>query len=68
MNKRKGDFHRWIIDEWNKIDCPWVRRFDERAYLRLWEHKCGKRYIIYDTTYERRRQGEWVGDKHRENG
>jgi hypothetical protein len=55
MNKRKGELHRWIIDEWNKIDCPWVRRFDERAYLRLWTHKCGKRYIIYDTTYERRR-------------
>jgi hypothetical protein len=54
MNKRKGDFHRWIIDEWTKIDCPWVRRFDERAYLRLWEHKCGKMFIIYDITYERR--------------
>jgi hypothetical protein len=54
MNKHKGEFHRWIIDEWTKIDCPWVRRFDKRAYLRLWEHKCGKMYIVYDTTYERR--------------
>jgi hypothetical protein len=54
MNKPKGEFHRWIIDEWTKIDCPWVRRFDKRAYLRLWEHKCGKLFIIYDTTYERR--------------
>ena len=68
MNKPKGEFHRWIIDEWTKIDCPWVRRFDKRAYLRLWEHKCGKLFIIYDTTYERRIQGERVGDKHRENG
>ena len=54
MNKHKGDFHRWIIDEWTKIDCPWVRRFDKRAYLRLWTHKCGKMFIVYDTTYERR--------------
>jgi hypothetical protein len=57
MNKPKGEFHRWIIDEWTKINCPWVRRFDgvdKRAYLRLWEHKCGKMYIIYDITYERR--------------
>jgi hypothetical protein len=58
MNKHKGELHRWIVDEWTKIDCPWVKRFDgvdKGAYLRLWEHKCGKRYIIYDTTYERRR-------------
>ena len=57
MNKRKGDFHRWVTNEWTRIDCPWVIRFDGgdgESYLRLWEHKCGKTFIVYDTAYERR--------------
>lgn len=57
MNERKGEFHRWIIDEWTKIDCPWVKRFkfylntnsNTHSCIRLWEHKCGKMFIIYDT-------------------
>jgi hypothetical protein len=57
MNKRKGDFHRWIIDEWTKVNCPSVVCLGlggASNYMRLWEHKYGKMYIVYDTTYERR--------------
>jgi hypothetical protein len=51
MNKRKGELHRWIIDEVTKIGFPWVRHLggtNKIAYMRLWEHKCGKQLIIYD--------------------
>jgi hypothetical protein len=52
MNKCKGELHRWIIDEATKIGFPWVKRLggtNKIAYMRLWEHECGKLFIIYDT-------------------
>ena len=52
MNKRKDEFHRWIIDEAIKIGFPLVMRLGgtgEIVYIRLWEHKCGKLLIMYDT-------------------
>lgn len=56
LNKHRSDFHRWITDKWSEISYPWVTHFDGKgSYLRLWEHKCGKTYIIYGTTYGRKR-------------
>lgn len=49
MNKYKGDFHRWIVDEWTKVKCPSVILLGIGTYMRLWEHECGKQFIVFDT-------------------
>ena len=57
MNKYKGELHRWIVDEWTKINCPSVILLGlggTGSHMRLWEHKYGKMFIVYDTTYERK--------------
>jgi hypothetical protein len=52
MNKYKGEFHRWIIEEWKQKGKPLVCdeeiRTDDITYMRLWEHKCGQLLIVYD--------------------
>jgi len=53
MNKRRGEFHRWIANEWVKIDCPKVilllKLEETSTYMRLWEHKCDKTLVVHDT-------------------
>jgi hypothetical protein len=58
MNKRKGDFHRWIVDEWVKAGTPKVHFplrvvngyfMDYYWRARLWSHECGKHYVVNDT-------------------
>lgn len=39
MNERKGDFHRWIVDEWVKVGTPKVlyrKQGSFDSYIRLW--------------------------------
>ena len=71
MNKCKGEFHRWIIDEWTKIKCPYVILFFKLGgsnYMRLWENKCGKQFIVFDIGRISKRWEVQVGDKRRRNG
>lgn len=54
MNKHvfyRSNFHRWIVDEWNKVNRPSVMfiRIGGTGHIRLWEHKCGKVFIVYGT-------------------
>ena len=53
MNKRGGEFHRWIAGKWVKIDCPKVilllKLEGTSTYMRLWEHKYDKTFIVNDT-------------------
>ena len=41
---------------------------NKKAYMRLWEHECGKLFIIYDTGRASKVQGNKVGDKRSEYG
>lgn len=52
MNKYKGEFHRWIIEEWKQKDEPVVWESLSQAVLgkagnrmRLWEYEHGKHYV-----------------------
>lgn len=47
MNKRKGEFHKWIINEWKQKDRPEVWVSGENNKCRLWEHECGRFYVKY---------------------
>jgi hypothetical protein len=52
MNKRGGEFHRWIANEWIKIDCPKVilllKLEETSTYMKLWEYKCDKTLVMSD--------------------
>lgn len=53
MNKYKGEFHRWIMEEWYRKNGPEVlnditrRKIGQKrgSMMRLWTHECGQFYF-----------------------
>lgn len=53
MNKHifyRSELHKWIVDEWNKINRPSVIfvGIGGTGHMRLWKHECGKQFIVFD--------------------
>lgn len=70
--KNKPTMYLGKLRLWTKIKCPYVILFFKlgggSSYMRLWEDKCGKQFIVFDIGRISKRWGEQVGDKRRRNG